>query len=207
MTPATSSLNPLPVAAMSAGWLAPLLMFWLSVWGPLRPFDYPGGNLLPSPVAVAASLVMCAALWVVPSPYYRIRRFEQNGRIYERLGVRLFRHLVPDGDLANRWHRRQEPGFRVISSRRDALLLAQRTRQSERSHLVFLAVGFLSALYAVEIGWSGWAWYLGAGNVLVNLYPVMLQRYTRARVYRLGVTNADMQTLTRQSREDRAGQA
>jgi hypothetical protein len=32
------------------------------------------------------------------------------------------------------------------------------------------------------IGWHGWACYLSVGNVLVNLYPILLQRYTRGRL-------------------------
>lgn len=43
-------------------------------------------------------------------------------------------------------------------------------------------MGILSTAFAWQIGWRGWAVYLGAGNVLVNLYPVLLQRYTRARI-------------------------
>jgi hypothetical protein len=53
---------------------------------------------------------------------------------------------------------------------------------SEKSHLVLLLMGILSAVFALQIGWRGWAVYLGTGNVLVNLYPVLLQRYTRSRL-------------------------
>lgn len=39
-----------------------------------------------------------------------------------------------------------------------------------------------SAAFALRLGWSGWAVYLTAGNIVVNLYPILLQRYTRARL-------------------------
>ena len=45
-----------------------------------------------------------------------------------------------------------------------------------------LVLGGMSAGFAWAIGWTGWAIYLAAGNVVVNLYPVLLQRYTRARI-------------------------
>ena len=45
-----------------------------------------------------------------------------------------------------------------------------------------LVLGGMSAGFAWAIGWPGWAIYLTAGNVVVNLYPVLLQRYTRARI-------------------------
>jgi hypothetical protein len=180
--PPTHGLNLIPFASMAGGWLAPLIMFWLYVWGPLRPFRYPEGDVMPG-MRFAVLIIGCVALWwLVPAGYFRVRRFERTGRIYHSLGVRLFRRFAPDGDLANRWERRANPGFRVIQGRRSAEAFVGRTVQSERGHLVLLMLGVVSALYAWNIGWHGWAVYLTMGNVLVNLYPILLQRYTRSRL-------------------------
>jgi len=178
----TSGFNLIPFASMAGGWLGPLLMFWLYVWGPLRPFHYPSGELLPPLPWLVACFAVGVAVWWVPASYYRVRAFERNGRLYERLGVRHFRWFVPDGDAANRWRRRRDPAFRIIRNRRYARAFWQRTELSEKSHLVMLVLGGLSAWYAWSISWPGWALYLAAGNVLVNLYPILLQRYTRARL-------------------------
>ena len=178
----TSGVNLIPFAIMAGGWLGPLLMFWLCVWGPLRPFDYPAGPLAPSLPAFVASFLVCLTPWWLPSSYYRVYSFEQSGHLYEALGVRLFRSFVPDGDLANRWRRRREPNFRVLANRRFAAAFVRRTELSEKSHLMLLLMGLLSTAFALQIGWRGWAVYLGVGNVLVNLYPVLLQRYTRTRL-------------------------
>lgn len=178
----TAGLNLIPFASMAGGWIGPLLMFWLYVWGPLRPFHYPPGDLAPSLPVFTVSFLLCLMAWWLPSSYYRVRSFEQSGRLYEALGVRLFRRFVPDGDFANRWRRRQEPTFRIISNRRAAAAFVQRTEVSEKSHLVLLLMGLLSSAFALRLGWQGWAVYLGVGNVLVNLYPVLLQRYTRTRL-------------------------
>ena len=181
----TGGLNLIPFASMAGGWLGPLLMFWLYVWGPLRPFHYPGGDLLPPLSSCVALLAACVALWWMPSSYYQIRPFERSGRLYERMGIRLFRWFVPDGDAANKWRRRREPAFRMIRNREQACEFVRRTEMSEKGHLVMLAFGILSAAFAWKIGWVGWSLYLGLGNVLVNVYPVLLQRYTRARLLRV----------------------
>lgn len=178
----TSGFNLIPFASMAGGWLGPLLMFWLYVWGPLRPFHYPSGELLPPLPLLVACFAVGVAAWWVPASYYQVRAFERSGRVYERLGVRHFRWFVPDGDAANRWRRRRDPSFRIIRNRRYARAFRHRTVLSEKSHLVMLVMGGLSAAFAWGIGWVGWAVYLGAGNVLVNVYPVLLQRYTRARL-------------------------
>lgn len=178
----TSGFNLIPFASMAGGWVGPLLMFWLYVWGPLRPFHYPGGELLPPWPLLIAGFAAGVAVWWLPASYYRIRAFEQSGRVYEMLGVRYFRWFVPDGDVANRWRRRRNPKFRIIRNRLYALAFRRRTELSEKSHLVMMVLGGLSAGFAWAIGWRGWALYLTAGNVVVNLYPVLLQRYTRARL-------------------------
>ena len=178
----TKGVNVIPFASMAGGWLGPLLMFWLYVWGPLRPFHYPPDPLAPRATAFVTAFLLCVAAWWLPHSYFRTRSFEKSGRLYEALGVRLFRWFVPDGDLSNRWQRRRQPNFRIVKNRRLAAAFVQRTEQSEKAHLVLLLMGILSAAFAWQIGWRGWAVYLGAGNVLVNLYPVLLQRYTRARI-------------------------
>ena len=177
--------NLIPFASMAGGWLGPLLMFWLYVWGPLRPFRYASGELLPPLPLGIVLFAACIALWWLPSSYYQVRPFERSGRLYEALGVRLFRWLVPDGIAANKWRRRREPGFRMIRNRLDAIAFVRRTELSEKSHLVMLALGGVSTVFAWKIGWTGWAFYLGIGNILVNLYPVLLQRFTRARLVRI----------------------
>jgi hypothetical protein len=181
----TKGVNLFPFASMAGGWLGPLAMFWLYVWGPLRPFDYPAGDLSPRLSTFILLAGLSIAMWWLPEAYYRVRPVEQSGRLYEALGVRLFRAFVPDGDLSNRWRRRREPRFRIVRNRRMAEAFAWRTRESERAHLVLLMMGILSTAFAWQIGWHGWAAYLGIGNVLVNLYPVLLQRYTRSRIARL----------------------
>lgn len=162
--------------------MGPLLMFWFYVWGPLRPFRYPDEELLPPLPVLIACFAISLAVWWVPASYFEVRGFERSGRLYERLGVRRFRWFVPDGDAANRWRRRRDPAFRIIRNRQYALAFRRRTELSEKSHLVMFVLGGMSAGFALAIGWPGWAVYLGAGNVVVNLYPILLQRYTRTRL-------------------------
>jgi hypothetical protein len=180
-----SKANLLPFAVVCAAWVVPLLKFWAMVWGLFRPFDYAGGDVAPRPWAFAAGCIVCAAVWWLPVSYYRIRRFERDGRVYELLGVRLFRMLVPNGDLVNRWRRRQDPRFRVITNDASAEAFLGRTIVGEKTHLVSFVIGVASSSFAWQIGWLGWAIYLFGANVLFNVYPILLQRYTRARIGRL----------------------
>ena len=173
-----SKANLFPFAVVCSAWLAPLLKFWVMVWAA-------GGNVAPNGWAFALGCLVSVAPWWLPASYYRTRKFEADGRIYELLGVRLFRMLVPNGDLVNLWRRRHDPGFRVIANETSARTFIARTIVGEKTHLVSLVIGLASSWFAWQIGWTGWAIYLCAANVLFNVYPILLQRYTRARIVRL----------------------
>lgn len=134
--PPKQGLNIIPFASIAGGWLGPLLMFWLYVWRPLRPFAYPAGDLLPGGWFVLPVVACLALWWLLPRSYFDLRPFERDGRIYESLGVLLFRRLAPDGDLANRCERRSNRQYRVIRGRRAAADFIIRTEQSERGQLV-----------------------------------------------------------------------
>jgi hypothetical protein len=180
----TPWINNLPIAVMSGAWLAPLVLFWLAVAGPLRPNEYPPAPAGPSLGAALLTTLLALAASRVSEPYFRLRAFERTGRLYEVVGVRLFRGLVPDGDLINRLQRRRTAGYRVVRGRQDAIAFLVRTQASERGHLVLFVAGGVTAGYAALLGWGGWALVIGLGNVPVNVYPILLQRYTRGRIVR-----------------------
>jgi hypothetical protein len=97
------------------------------------------------------------------------------------LGVGYFRMLVPHGDGINWLVRRSQPGYRVV---RDRLTLADyeaRTRGAEAFHLGRLLMA-PAAVYATFAGWSRMALWLTLPSIPLHLYPVLLQRYTRARM-------------------------
>lgn len=121
----------------------------------------------------------------LPERYYQTRNFELSGRLYELLGIHFFKRLVPNGDYINRINRRSDPGYRVIRNKASLLEFESSTRLAERCHLVSLLMVLPSTIYAVALGWNQFALLLLLPNILVHLYPVLLQRYTRARIDRL----------------------
>jgi hypothetical protein len=169
---------------MSGLWIAPLAIFWMRVWGPLLPFDVEQ-VATPSAIAFLAGVALSVATWWMPASYYRLRGFEKSGRVYEMLGVRHFSRFVTDGEIINRFRRRTNPEFRLIHHRASARDFIARTYIAERGHLPWLVAGALSTVWALHVGWSGWALLLGIGNAMVNLWPILLQRYTRGRIERV----------------------
>ncbi|NCP19990.1 MAG: hypothetical protein GW855_12625 [Erythrobacter sp.] len=176
-------LNLLPIAVFCI-WLGAFGMFWLSALGPLRSFDTPPPGVEPWPWFVASILGGALAL-AIPDRLYRLHSFERSGRLHEALGAEIFRGFVTNGDHINRIVSRHYGGYRVHPHAEVMEAAARTSRQSERSHLVCLVAGLVGCVYAALIGWWGWAACMLVANMLGNAYPVLVQRHTRARLWRM----------------------
>jgi Glycosyl-4,4'-diaponeurosporenoate acyltransferase len=127
--------------------------------------------------------------WIIvrllPERYYQIKSFESSGRVYERLGIRFFKRFVPNGDYINRRIRHSEPVYRVICDENSIVKFEAGTRLAERCHIVSLLLMLPSAAYALMLGWNNFALWILLPNIPLHLYPVLLQRYTRARIQKV----------------------
>ena len=116
----------------------------------------------------------------LPDSYHELRAVERDGRLYERLGVRLIKRLLRRGPLAV-----FNPDLHLPTERsRERLAhLDQRMRDAEASHFILLVATSGIALNALARGWWTAALLTVVFDVLLNGYPVMLQRYNRARLH------------------------
>jgi hypothetical protein len=176
-------LNIVPIALFCV-WLGSTVMFWLQAFGPLRSFNRASPDEAPFWWLVG-SLFTSYAISFLPLSWYSVHRFEANGRFYEGLGVKAIRALVSNGDLINRFVRRRFPGYRVYAFAKRIDKVTKDGRSNELSHLISFGGGLVVPVYAWRIGWTDWAVWLTLANLLVNLYPVLVQRYTRARIEKI----------------------
>lgn len=174
-------LNFVPIAAFGL-WSLPAKAFWLIALG-LVPWFHPvpGGEALPW---LAGALLTGPLIFLVPRGFHVPRPWEYRGEFYRRVGVEWFRSIVANGDLVNRFVRaRYGKAYRVYGPEIEKLV--PKSIWNEQRHWAYLCWGFVSAYYAWSIEWESWAVWLAGTNVGANLYPIMLQRYSRARVMRL----------------------
>ena len=119
--------------------------------------------------------------------WFRPKGFESE-RLYQRLGALLIKRYVPTGgDLVMQSLRRHHPSRRWVTSSLKSLCRYERkTRLNESIHLIGF-VGF-SVLAASKFA-SGSLTAFGLTvalvlNLILGLWPVVLQRYNRLRLYR-----------------------
>lgn len=115
----------------------------------------------------------------LPEGYHRLRPFERDGRLYELLGVGLAKRLLRRGPLAAfnpDLHLPTEPTPERLAH------LDQRMRDAEASHAILLVLTLGVVVNGAVRGWWSAAGWTLLFDVLMNGYPVMLQRYNRARL-------------------------
>ncbi len=118
--------------------------------------------------------------WHLPEAWLRPARWECRGHWYRWLGVPFVRRL-----LAGRLWRRFNPDFRF--SERGKAALRQMERAMARAETGHFLAGVASLIFTAVVGvYTPEAlWRLLTVNLLINGYPVAVQRCNRARVWRV----------------------
>lgn len=114
------------------------------------------------------------------STYFNEKEWELKGKIYESFGVNFYRKLL----VWVGWEKLNKKSNPIEKNTNALVHLHYRTKQSELGHLIILIIvlGF-NIFVAFEFGVIQSLWLLIL-NVLLNLYPIFLQRYNRPRIER-----------------------
>ncbi len=129
-----------------------------------------------------AAIVGQAVQFLFPPRYYSIKPFEGTGQVYERLGIRLFKRLVRRGPFSI-----FSPTLRFSEDKSTAALqhLEREMRKAEAGHVVIFMSVLLFIGYALLRKWFDAVGWMLAFNVIINGYPIMLQRYNRIKLQEL----------------------
>jgi hypothetical protein len=159
--------------ALVAFWVAPMVFFLFIFWQ--------SDQRLLSMACLVAMIPSVLAV-ALPEAWMRPRLWEKRGAVYRSLGVREFKRCLIGGDYINRQARRTNPSFRVFADEATLRRLDADTRAAEKGHALWLLVSLPAALFAAYTGWPTYAILLMLSNLVVNVYPILVQRDTRARI-------------------------
>ena len=164
--------------------LATLIILFLIVWSwDAFGFRSPVFAFLVTWLAMSwIALVGRLVQFSFASKYYDPQPFERRGYLYEWLGIRLFKRLVRRGPLAM-----FSPTLRLPQEQTTPALLAldNEMRKAETGHVIIFVLLFGFVGYALLQGWLDAVVWLLAFNILINGYPIMLQRYNRIKLQEL----------------------
>ncbi len=161
---------------------------WLMTWS-VDAFGFPSpitAFLVNGLVVAWMAMVALSIRLPLPSRYYDIKACENGGRVYEHLGVRFFKKLVRSGPLSifSRTLRLPKDDARAALRQLD-----QTMRRAEAIHVFSFLPIWPFICYSVLRKWSNAAGWLLLFNLMVNGYPIMLQRYNRIRLHKLLTEN------------------
>ena len=129
-------------------------------------------------IAIAGTAVQ----FTFPAKYYATQAFEHGGQVYERLGIRLFKRLVRRGPLAIFSPKLRFPEVKTTSALRR---LEHEMQKAETGHVIIFVVMLVFIGYVLLQRWFDTVGWLLVFNVLINGYPIMLQRYNRIKLEEL----------------------
>lgn len=114
------------------------------------------------------------------SSYYNEKGWEQRGKVYEHFGINFFRKLL----VWIGWEKLNKKTNPIEKNTIALMNLHYQTKKSELGHVIVLLIvlGF-NVFVAFKFGVLKSLWLLIL-NVLLNLYPIFLQRYNRPRIER-----------------------
>lgn len=169
------SMHAILAALVFFFWTLPMILFCLVVWR--------NGSLM---LTVGFLLCTSASVLVLylPDQYYHPKSFELSGRLYELLGVKFYKRWMMNGDYMNHIIRRFVPEYRVVDSFASMRKFEAQARRHEKGHFMWVIITMLAGVYATILGSYMLAICLLLSGLMVHLYPMMLQRYTRARIYK-----------------------
>jgi len=112
------------------------------------------------------------------SNYYKEKVWEKRGKIYESFGINIFRKLL----VLVGWEKLNKKANPVEKNLEALIHLEYRTKQSELGHIIifFIVIGF-NVYVALTFGILESLWLMVL-NIVLNLYPILLQRYNRPRL-------------------------
>jgi Glycosyl-4,4'-diaponeurosporenoate acyltransferase len=111
---------------------------------------------------------------------FSLAPWEKNGEIYDRAGIRAFRWVLLRSGFG--WI---NPNFHVRQTRTDCERLRRQTNSAEAVHWLAGAVLVVLALWFLVDGYPMHGYVMLLVRIPFDVYPIMLQRWNRGRVYRV----------------------
>ncbi len=102
---------------------------------------------------------------------------------YKKVGVEFISRFTQNGAFVNNIIKKRYPGYKVVlSTKQSRVNLLRQTYMFEKFHLLLFVFFTVLIFYALIHQYYWWALVLLLSNIIYNVYPCLLQQYTRLRL-------------------------
>ncbi len=124
-------------------------------------------------------------VYALPNYFFNYIQLSKNPNFYRNLGIKTIRKYAQEGDLVNRFIRIKYPNYKVIKSGKSVKNYIAQTYHFERFHFQLFIIFLVITIYAVIQDYYKWALLITVNNIIFNVYPNLLQQYTRLKLRKI----------------------
>jgi Glycosyl-4,4'-diaponeurosporenoate acyltransferase len=146
----------------------------------LVPVGYFCYTLMP-PKLVYIFLGLSLSGYALPSSFYNNIQIK-NLNFLKKTGVGIAQKFAQNGDIINRLIRNKFPGYKTLYNRKSIESQYKKTYFFEKFHFVMLLFFLFTTIFALVRSYYLWALIITITNIIYNIYPILLQHYTRLRI-------------------------
>ena len=131
-------------------------------------------------IAITVAFASSAIFFRLNPTLFSLANWEKQGEIYDRAGIRAFRWVLLHSPLG--WI---NPNFHWRASRIDCDRLLREMNSGEAVHWLTCVVWVMVAISHFVHGFVVYGYAMLLVRIPFDLYPIMLQRWNRGRVWRV----------------------
>ena len=131
-------------------------------------------------IAITVAVASSAIFFRVNPKLFSLAHWEKEGEIYDRAGIRAFRWVLFHSPLG--W---TNPNFHLTAGRADCERLLREMNSGEGVHWLTCVVTVMLAISYLVHGYIVYGYVMLLVRIPFDLYPIMLQRWNRGRVWRV----------------------
>ena len=131
-------------------------------------------------ISITIAIVTSAIFFRVNPRLFSLAHWEKQGKIYDRAGIRAFRWVLFHSPLG--WI---NGNFHLRASRADCDRLLREMNSSEGVHWLTCVVSVMLAISYLLHDHAVYGYVMLLVRIPFDLYPIMLQRWNRGRVWRV----------------------
>jgi hypothetical protein len=131
-------------------------------------------------ISIAMAVVSSVVVFRMNPALFSLAHWEKEGEIYDRAGIRAFRWVLLHSPLG--WI---NPNFHLGASRADCERLLRETNSSEAVHWLTCVVSVTLAISYLLDDYAVYGYVMLLVRIPFDLYPIMLQRWNRGRLWRV----------------------
>lgn len=129
------------------------------------------------------SLLISLLAVFLPASFFSAQQLSKSRLFYKRIGIEFFNHFTQNGTLLNRFVKNNFPEYKRFHTKEEAFKkLFNQTFMFEKFHFIVFIFFIETTIFAFINSYYYWVAFFIVGNIIYNIYPMLLQQYIRLRL-------------------------